>query len=139
MKKLHGARALQVRRRDGEDLVLSTASRAAEEAEVTSATTKLFVAMMQKDDRVRTLATEVLPTVFPWVRFLPKPDVQAFVVELMDVLEAAESLGNPAPVAHVIAMWKNTAGVYADPEVLAVLKKRGDDLGEVAAPDSTTA
>ncbi|MEU6645952.1 hypothetical protein ABZ863_25855 [Saccharomonospora sp. NPDC046836] len=129
-------RYVRVRRRDGEDLVLATASRAAAETEVSSVTTKLFVALMQRDERVRALVTEVLPVAFPWVRFLPKEDVQAFIVELVEVLESAESLQNPAPVAHVITTWRNTANVHADPELLAILQQEGEDLGPVAEPDA---
>lgn len=130
-------RVVRVHRRDGEDLVLATASRAAAETEVSSVTTKLFVALMQHDEGIRTLVTEALPSAFPWVRFLPKEDVQAFVVELVEILEAAESLGNPAPVAQVITAWRNTANVYADPELLAVLQQEGEDLGRVDEPSST--
>src|SRR4051812_27825543 len=70
---------LRIRRRgDEEDLVLTTASRAAQESEVASATTKMFLALMRHDDQARTLATEVLPEAFPWVHFLPTEDVRTF-------------------------------------------------------------
>lgn len=128
-------RSLRVHRRgDEEDLVLVTASRAAEVREMVSTTTKLFVALMQTDARVRDLVTNVMPTVFPWVRFLSKEGLREFVVELVDVLEAAESLGNPAPVAQVIIEWQHTAEVLADPELVAILQQDGGDFGEVPEP-----
>lgn len=131
------SRSVRVRRRgDEEDLVLVTASRAAEVREVVSTTTAIFVALMQHSPAVRDLVTDVLPTAFPWVRFLPREGVQTFVVELVDVLEAADSLGNPAPVSQLIAEWRHTAEIYADPELLAVLRKDGEDLGEVPAPEA---
>jgi hypothetical protein len=130
------SRSLRVRRRgDEEDLVLTTASRAAQDDEVMSATTKIFLALMQHDPRVVTLVTEVLPEAFPWVRFLPKEDVQGFVVELVGTLKAADSLDNLAPVAQVIVGWRHTAEVYADPEVLAVLLHQDiEDFGPVPEP-----
>ncbi|MGH3517398.1 MAG: hypothetical protein ACRDQ7_08280 [Haloechinothrix sp.] len=130
------SRSLRVHRRgvNEEDLVLTTASRAAQVTEVSSAATKLLLALMQHDDRVRTLVTDVVPKVFPWVRFLPKEDVRTFVVELVDALEGADALDNPAPAAQVIAAWRHTAEVHADPELLSILTSDGEDLG--AVPES---
>ncbi|WP_007024123.1 hypothetical protein [Saccharomonospora iraqiensis] len=131
------ARAVRVRRRDvaDDDLVLMTESRARDEHEVMSATTRLFVAMMRDNDRARSLLMDVLPTAFPWVRFLPREDVQAFVVELVQTLDAAEDLDqNPAPVLQVITEWRNTAHVHADPELKALLTAEGEDAGPVEPP-----
>ncbi|MGO1049374.1 hypothetical protein [Crossiella sp. CA198] len=134
------SRSVRVHRRgDDEDLVLVTASRAAEVREVVSTTTALFVALMQHSAEVRDLVTDVMPTAFPWVRFLPREDVRAFVVELVEILEAANSLGNPAPVVQLITEWRHTAEIHADPELLAILRKDGEDLGEVPAPEANDA
>ncbi|MDQ3576621.1 MAG: hypothetical protein M3443_03265 [Actinomycetota bacterium] len=122
------------RRGDEEDLVLTTVSRAEEVREVVSTTTALFVALMQRHAEVRDLVTDVMPKVFPWVRFLPREDMQAFVVELVETLEAAGSLDTPAPVVRLIAEWRHTAEVYADPRLLDILRRDGGDLGEVSAP-----
>jgi hypothetical protein len=127
---------LRLRRRDDEDLMLTTASRVEQESEVVSAATRMFVALMKNDAGVRVLVTEVVPEVFPWVRFLPVEDVRAFVVELVDTLRAVEDLDTTAPVAQVIAEWQHTAEVYADPELLAVLRRETfDDFGPVPEPD----
>ncbi|MEU4442176.1 hypothetical protein AB0K14_15080 [Actinosynnema sp. NPDC050801] len=134
------SRTLLVHRRgDEEDLVLTTASRAQEVREVVSTTTALFVALMQHSEGVRDLVTDVLPTALPWVRFLPREDVQAFVVELVQTLEAADSLGTPAPVVRLISEWQHTAEVHADPRLLAILQQDGEDLGDVAEPGAATA
>jgi hypothetical protein len=129
-------RTLRVRRRgDAEDLVLTTASRAEQGSEVASATTRMFVALMQNNPRALSLLVDVVPSAFPWVRFLPREDVQAFVIELVDILEAADSLENPAPVVQVIREWRHTAEVYADPELAAALRGGTDgDYGPVAPP-----
>lgn len=133
------SRAVRVRRRDAgdDDLVLMTASRAQDEHEVMSATTRVFVAMMQENDRARDLLVDVVPRAFPWVRFLPSEDVQAFVVELVETLEAAEDLDQtPAPVLQVIEEWRNTAHVHADPELMEYLAADEGDLGSVAEPSA---
>jgi len=133
------SKSLRVHRRGGEeDLVLTTASHAAEVTESASATTTLFITLMRESDNARNLATEVLPTAFPWVKFLPTHDVQAFVVELVDTIEAAESLDNPAPVAALIAAWRHTAELYADPDLLASLRADGDDFGPIPQPPTAS-
>jgi hypothetical protein len=134
------SRTLLVHRRgDEEDLVLTTASRAQEVHEVVSTTTALFVALMQHSEGVRNLVTDVLPTALPWVRFLPRKDVQAFVVELVQTLEAAASLGTPAPVVQLISEWQHTAEVHADPRLLAILQQDDEDLGDVPEPGAAPA
>lgn len=135
LDKLRGHRALLVHRRDAEDLVVTTASKAEEASEVRSATTKMFVALMQQDSRARDLVTDILPSAFPWVRYLPTEDLRAFVLELVEELERADSLGNPAPVAHLLAAWRATAESYADPEFMAAFHEAGQDLGPVPEPE----
>ncbi len=49
--------------------MLTTAGRAEEVREVISTTTALFVALMRHSSAVRGPVTDVMPTVFPWVRF----------------------------------------------------------------------
>ncbi|MBW4818765.1 hypothetical protein [Rhodococcus qingshengii] len=129
------AQSLLVRRRDAEDLVLTTAARVELERAAASVTTRMFVALMQRDGGVRELVTDVLPEVFPWVAFLSQEEVQEFVVDLVATLRAAESLDNPVPVVQVIEAWRHTAEVMADPELAAILASDTDeDLGVVAAP-----
>ncbi len=60
------------------------------------------------------------PEALPWTRFLPQEDRRLFHGETR--LFAEEHRG-PAPQAHVIAEWRHTAEVYADPELLATLAR----------------
>jgi hypothetical protein len=130
------SRVLVVRRRDAEDLVLTTASRAAQAREASSVASRIFVALMQRDPHVRDLVTDVIPEVFPWVAFLSRDEVREFVVELVSKMKAAESIDNPAPVAQVIDSWRHTAEVLADPELAAVLSASSDgDYGSVPVPE----
>ena len=129
-------RVLVVRRRDAEDLVLTTASRAAQAREASSVTSRISVALMHRDPHVRELVADVVPEVFPWVAFLPDDEVGEFVAELVSTMKAAESIDNPAPVAQVIDAWRHTAEVLADPERAAVLSAPSDgDFGSVQAPE----
>ncbi|EUA08697.1 hypothetical protein I553_9753 [Mycobacterium xenopi 4042] len=125
-----------MRRRDAEDLVLITASRAAQQREAASATSRLFVAMMQHGRGARDLVTEALPDAFPWVAFLSQEEVHEFVDELVATMRAADSIDNPVPVAQVIESWRHTAEVLADPELAAVLAAPSDgDYGRVPPPE----
>jgi hypothetical protein len=136
MAKLRSSRtrSLLLHRRDDEDLILTTAERAEQESTLVSATTRMFVALMQHDDAARSLLVDVVPEAFPWVRFLPTEDVRAFVLELVETLRAADAVHNPAPVIQVISAWQSTAEVYADPELAEVLAAEITDLGPVPDP-----
>jgi hypothetical protein len=135
--KLGSSRDLRLRRRDDEDLMLTTAARAEQNTEFVSATTRLFVALMQHDEQARALLLDVIPEAFPWVRFLPRQDVQAFLVELIGTLRAVEELDSPAPVTQVITEWRHTAEVHADPELFATLTTEGEDHGAVPMPPAS--
>lgn len=129
------SRVLVVRRRDAEDLVLTTASRAAQAQEASSATVRLFAALMQHEPHLRDLVADVAPEVFPWAAFLSGDEVSEFIAELVSTMKAAESINNPAPVVQVIDAWRHTAEAWADPELAAVLSAAStQDHGPVPAP-----
>ncbi|MFB6567348.1 hypothetical protein [Streptomyces noursei] len=123
------------RRGEEEDLYLTTAARAEQVTEVVGSTTRMFVALMKCNPAAVGMLTEVFPEAFPWVRFLPEDAVREFLVEFMETARAASELGTVGPVAPVIAAWKSTAEVYADPELRAKLSEPlEDDLGLVEPP-----
>lgn len=134
---LTGARRILLRRRNAEDLVLTTASRVEQDSEALSASTRIFVALMKRDEAARALLLDVIPEAFPWVRFLPDDGVRAFTVELVEVLRAADSVDNMAAVTTTIAAWQHTAEVCSDPELLAALTTDGEeDHGPVPEPET---
>ncbi|WP_328989541.1 hypothetical protein OG394_25225 [Kribbella sp. NBC_01245] len=66
------------------------------------------------------------PSIF---RLLPADDLATFADELLDVLDT------PAAARQVIAEWRHTAEIYADPELLAALRSTTvEDHGVVAEP-----
>jgi hypothetical protein len=125
-------RRLRLDRRDGDDLILASASRAEAEDEALDMASRLFFSLVKNDDGARALLLS-LADVFPWVQFLPKDDVRAFLVELVDTIRAASSVGNMAAVEPVVAAWKATAEIYSDPELLKAATTRldGTDYGAV--------
>jgi hypothetical protein len=130
-------RRLRLERRDGNDLILESADRAEAKDDALRLSGSLFFNLMKTDKGARAVLM-ALPAVFPWVRFLPKEDVQAFLVELVDTLHACAELGNIAALMPVVAAWQETAEIYSDPELLkaATAPLDGTDFGEVpGAPE----
>src|SRR5205807_8186445 len=126
-------RRVVLHRRDAEDLVITTAERAAADGAVVRDTTRLFREMMREDPAIMTLAVQVLPSVFPWVRHLPQDAWREFAAEWLDALSAAGELDNGAAVETVVAAWQHTAEIYADPVLYARLTREhdGTDYGPV--------
>jgi hypothetical protein len=83
------------------------------------------------------MLTNVFPEAFPWMRFLPQKAVQEFLVEFLDTARAASDLGTVSPLVPLIAAWKSTAEIYADPELReALLEPTEGDFGDVEAPQA---
>jgi hypothetical protein len=125
-------RRLRLDRRDGDDLILASAARAEAEDRVLSMTSQLFFSMMKNDPGAQALLLS-LADVFPWVKFLATEDVRAFLIELVETIRAAASVGNLAALEPVVAAWQATAEIHSDPELLraATAPLDGADYGEV--------
>ncbi|MGH3244976.1 MAG: DUF6247 family protein [Trebonia sp.] len=138
LARLAGSRRLVLHRRDAEDLVITTADRAAADNAVVRDTTRLFREMIRMDPMVMTLAVQVLPTVFPWVRHLNDEERQEFAAEWLEALSAAGDLDNGAAVEGLVAAWQHTAEIIADPELYALAMREyddADDYGPVPPPE----
>jgi hypothetical protein len=129
-------RHLVLRRRDAEDLVLTTAERAAADTAVVRDTTRLFAEMMRTEPMVMSLAIQVLPAIFPWVRHLNDNERQEFTAEWLATLTAAAEMENNAAVEGVVAAWRHTAEIIADPVLYAIATKTHDPIenGDRATP-----
>jgi hypothetical protein len=125
-------RRLRLERRDGHDLILESAERAEAKDDALRVTGSLFFHLMQNDEGARAVLL-AMPSVFPWVRFLSRDEVRAFLVELIDTIHACADLGNLAALMPVIAAWESTAEIYSDPELrrTATAPLDGTDYGEV--------
>ncbi len=133
--RLAMVRALRLRRRDADDLVVMSAARAEREREVIELTSRLLSSLAIHPDG-HALLQELLPVVLPWTRFLPAADRHLLVQEFIDVTEAATSIDNVSPIAQLLVEWRHTAEVHADPELHALLStSRGEDHGPAVPPD----
>ena len=78
---------------------------------------------------------QALPDALPWSVFLPAEDMEAMLTELVDTARGAAALENLSPIAHLLAQWRHSAEIYADPALLAILTREPEgDLGPVPMP-----
>lgn len=115
------SQSLLIRRRSGENLVLTTAERAGRDREVSSLSTRMLAGLLNRGDRPQDLIADVLADVFPWATLLPAADQRSFTDELAETLRAADNLDNPNPLAQLVTAWRHTAEAHAEPQLAAVL------------------
>lgn len=137
LELLETNRQIRLRRRDAEDLMLTTAERAEQDNAALSSMSRLVNEMMRRDPMVLKMAIQVLPAVFPWVRHLPEDAHPEFAAEWLAALSSGAAMGNNAAVETVVAAWQHTAEIYADPELFAKLTRPLDDVdyGPVPCPE----
>ncbi|WP_430784958.1 hypothetical protein [Actinoplanes sp. G11-F43] len=131
-ERLAHTRAVRLRRRDSADLLLMSADRAEAEADVIDLTTRLLAGVAQRHPAI---VHELLPSVLPWVRFLPPEGVAELSTEFVATAEAAASIGNTAAISQLLAEWRHTAEIYADPNLHRALTSQPlGDFGAVPRP-----
>lgn len=132
-ERLDTVRALRLRRRDAGDLALMRIEQLERDGSVMEFATRLLTGLVRSENLE--VVRRLLPDALPWVAFLPEPDFDAFVTELLAVARGAAALGNLAPVAVLLTQWRHSAEVYADPVLLEILTREPEgDLGPVPAP-----
>lgn len=135
IRRLLYARRLRLVRRDAEDLVLISAATYDQQTAVVSAVTLMIASLARRREYLGETVDSIVADGFPWARFLPPNEVREFTKELTETLQAANSIDNLTPVSELIAQWRHTAEVYADPDLHAVLTSDSDtDYGPVPEP-----
>ncbi|KAF4410969.1 hypothetical protein [Streptomyces lycii] len=106
---------LRVTHRDAPDFYLTAADREEERDDNLSTASRMFLALMKHDASARAVLL-AMPDVFPWVRHLTEDEVRTFTVELTAALSDAAELDVDSNAQEVIAGWRATARIKADPE-----------------------
>ena len=101
-----------LRRRDGEDLHLSSLARYQEENEAFGLLARMLLVLVQ-DKAVRDRLSRI--GVAPWQQFLPMAERYQFVEEYIATAVACGELESVAPLARLIREWRMTALMHADP------------------------
>lgn len=125
---------LVLRRRDGGDVYLSRADRQQAEHEAASSAGRLLARLLE-DPALRNRVLTDLSETTPWTRFLPEADQARFADELVQTIAACAELESFAPVGRVVRQWKNTAEVWAQPQLLEALTAGLVSGAEVQRPE----
>ncbi|TYB68470.1 hypothetical protein FXF51_11560 [Nonomuraea sp. PA05] len=105
---------VRVTHRDAPDFYLTAASREEERDQTLATASRLFLALLKHDPTARALVI-AMPEVFPWVRHLSRDELRAFTLELVEALSDAVELDVDTTTQEVIAGWRATARIKADP------------------------
>ncbi|MEU9830131.1 hypothetical protein AB0D67_01200 [Streptosporangium sp. NPDC048047] len=126
---------VHVKRRDGEDLFISTAQHDRQREETADVAARMIAALLSSDEGVRVIL-HALPVVFPWGRHLSADERREFAQELVDATRDAVDLDVHATLHRVIVEWRATARILADPALTAQLTRPlpDEDHGEVTTP-----
>ncbi|MEV4107265.1 hypothetical protein [Nonomuraea sp. NPDC049695] len=118
-----------------EDLYLTTARHDREREETASMVAHLLTALVGNDEGVRAVE-HALPAVFSWARHLSAEERREFVQDIVHATRDAADLDVHATLHRVVAEWRATARILADPALTARLTSPlpDDDHGEVLTP-----
>lgn len=103
-------------RRGKADLRLALASRHEESLGAHEDLTRVL-AKAAGDRTARAVLATYMTDVYPWLRFLPEREVEDATKELLDMAQSCASIGSFAAFEAVVAAWRHTAEVHADPEL----------------------
>jgi hypothetical protein len=122
---------VRVTHRDAADFYLTAADKEDLRDQSLTTASRMFLALMKHDPAARTLLL-AMPDVFPWVRHLSEDEVREFTVELVAALSDAAELEADVTAQEVIAGWRATARIKADPAAYQEAKAPTDgDFGTV--------
>jgi hypothetical protein len=120
---------LRVTHRDAPDFYLTAADREEQRDETLATASRIFLALMKHDPGA---IVPAMPDVFPWARHLSAAEIRAFTVELIDALSDAAELSLDASAHEVIAGWRATARIKADPaQYEKAMRPTAGDFGPV--------
>ncbi|MBC9711011.1 hypothetical protein H9Y04_00285 [Streptomyces sp. TRM66268-LWL] len=122
---------LRITHRDAHDFYLTDADRSDQRDQSLLTASQVFMALMRHDASARALQLAI-PDVFPWARHLADREVREFTVELVGALSDAAELDLDRNAAAVIADWRATARIKADPDEYREAKEPTEgDFGPV--------
>ena len=106
-------------RRDGHDLLLVRADREKTVRDAVGAASSVLAHLART--HLREMAAG-LPDALPWLRMLPRSDLEQFTKEFVEVTEACGSLGSFDRLGLLLSEWRDTAYAWSLPEVLGALQ-----------------
>ncbi|WP_420369079.1 prevent-host-death protein [Curtobacterium sp. L1-20] len=101
---------LEVTRRDGKPLVLTTKERSDEDEAVLEIAAQLIAAVTVHEDLP---LHDRLAVPYPWLKLLSRADQQRFAREIVDVARGSFSLHQPRRLLLEMQAWRNSAEAIA--------------------------
>lgn len=124
---------LRVTHRDAPDFYLTAADREEERDENLITASRMFAALARSESGSRAVAS-ALAEVFPWVWHLAPAEQSSFAEELISALSDAAELAIDRNAHEVIAGWRATARIKADPALYEQARTPTEgDFGPVEA------
>jgi hypothetical protein len=134
LRRLEEEGDIVLRRRDAYDLRLSLDGRSRERDAGTALVARML-ASVAADEAGKQLLARALDRTLPWMDVLPAPARHEFVVEFLRTAEASAEVGVHAPLLELIRAWRETAGIYADPDLRErMVRPLPGDAGPVSEP-----
>lgn len=100
---------VEVTRRDGETLILTTKRDAEAHERILELAAQLIVVSLDEEGTLE----ERLARPFPWIKLLNKVDQQNCAREIIEIARGAFDVNQPARILTVIKAWRNTAEAIA--------------------------
>ncbi|WP_322767149.1 hypothetical protein [Frankia sp. Cr1] len=113
---------VELARRDGPNLRVELADRAADVEEALALTARILRQTLH-DDAARPVLEAVITEVFPWIELLPVDEQAECISTLLRRLQASAEAGVLAPFTQLAHEWKQTAAIHADPALTADLSR----------------
>lgn len=124
-------------RRRGEDSLLLMPARRSEARREGMALVAHLLGEVAQLDTEGAVLRRALAERFPWSRFLPEADREAFYAEFVETARACADVDTLEPLAQLVHEWKQTAQVHADPELAERLREPAAGDGDlVTAPSA---
>jgi hypothetical protein len=113
---------VELARRDGPNLRIELADRAADVEEALAITARILRATLHEPE-ARQALERILAEVFPWIELLPEDDQVECITTLLRRLQASAEAGALAPFTQLVHEWRQTAAIHADPRLTAELAR----------------
>jgi hypothetical protein len=124
---------VELARRDGPNLRVELADRAADVEEALAFTARILRGTLH-EPAARDALERVLEEVFPWVELLPDDEQAECITTLLRRLQASAEAGVLAPFIQLVHDWRETAALHADPHLAAELSRPLPGDGPVLHP-----
>ncbi|WP_250286652.1 MULTISPECIES: hypothetical protein [unclassified Frankia] len=113
---------VELARRDGPNLRIELADRAADVEEALAITARILRAILH-EPAAREVLEGILTEVFPWIDLLPDDEQTECVTTLLRRLQASAEAGVLGPFTQLVHEWRQTAAIHADPHLVAELSR----------------